>query len=50
LAKHKHPGKLSYFAFGIETNTKYMGKSNVEFEQVIERECGLDVHRIEKAA
>jgi transposase len=31
--------------FDIETNTNYMGKSKIEFEQVIDRGCGLDVHR-----
>jgi len=31
----------------LSTNTyeNYMGKSIIEFEQVIERGCGLDVHR-----
>src|SRR5665811_590614 len=29
----------------IRDSTNYMGKSNVEFEQVIDRGCGLDVHR-----
>lgn len=31
--------------FDVESNTKYMKTSNIEFEQVIERGCGLDVHR-----
>jgi len=36
--------KIKLFVFGIEINTKYMRKSNIEFEQVISRGCGLDVH------
>lgn len=31
--------------FDIESNTKYMKKQAIEFEQVIERGCGLDVHQ-----
>lgn len=37
--------KIKYFSFCIEQNKKYMGKSKIEFEQVIEKGCGLDVHR-----
>jgi hypothetical protein len=30
--------------FVIETKTNYKGKKNIKFEQVIDRNCGLDVH------
>lgn len=31
--------------FDIESNTNYMGKNKIEYEQVIDRGCGLDVHK-----